>query len=538
MHEGRKYISTTYRKITFSLKDNANNRIEDLRNKITNYQMIKRQPTFKQMAFETAIRNPERYKKILSAVYPFVNQKLDDSVLLKIVSSLYLNEIVTSEEVPIREDSTIDSISAAVIEVNSTRRADGGFPMGYQSRFWTYMRTLSEMGFVYAQYNEKFLFSDISIKLINNELDEQEAFSLQAMKYNRKSPYRNVSNDFNYFRFILEVLNIKERLTYEQFIVSTFSNNGNVNEFLTIIENNKFADLQDVETFLRREYGTTLKSQTILRDYPDVVLRLLNITGFISVQFAGKVFICRNLKNDEYINDLLKIKIDLTDNEKSNTLQHFQRLETYNTDLLQIVIKHKEDLTGLDGFDYTQKIAKIIENYKLTEEIITEGIRNLDKTNTIPEFKYISEPLKLEFYISLIVALKYGNQFAIKPNYKTDYIGLPISTASGNMGDIEVYSRTIYWLIEVTLIRNKTQQLNSETTSVLRHLLEDNKINSYLSKYLSLVAPAIHEDTKNFLDYSVVLHKSKDQNLYIKAYDFENFIDIGKKQFYRYGKIY
>ena len=81
--------------------------------------------------------------------------------------------------------------------MNSTLCADGGFPQGYQSRFWTYVRTLSEMGFVLAQYGQPLQFSEISLKLINNEIDEQEAFSIQAMKYKRRSPYRNVSNYFN-----------------------------------------------------------------------------------------------------------------------------------------------------------------------------------------------------------------------------------------------------------------------------------------------------------------------------------------------------
>ena len=61
--------------------------------------------------------------------------------------------------------------------------------------------------------------------------------------------------------------------------------------------------------------------------------------------------------------------------------------------------------------------------------------------NIIPEFKYIAEPLKLEFYLSLILALKYGKKFAIRPNYKADYIGLQFLTHKGNTGDIEVYSR-------------------------------------------------------------------------------------------------
>jgi small nuclear ribonucleoprotein (snRNP)-like protein len=486
---------------------------------------VKRKPTYKQMAFETAVRNPERYKGILTAISPYMNRILNNETLLQVVASMYLNRFVTSEGVEITENSTVESISEAVKSVNITRKADGGFPEGYPSRFWTYVRTLSEMGFVLAQYEQPLQFSEIALRLINNEIDEQEAFSLQAMKYNRKSPYRNVSNDFNYFRFILEVLKQRERISYEQFIISTFSKDGNVEEFFRIIDNNTFNHFVEVETFLRKEYGTNLKGQTILRDYPDVVLRLLIITGFISIQFRGKVFIYRNIANDDYINELLSVSIDLSEAEKELSTLHFKKLETYNNVLLRVVYKHRHELIEQDGFEYAKKVAEIIRLYELNEDKIIESIRHIGTTkNVVPAFKYIAEPLKLEFYLSLILALKYGNRFAIRPNYKADYIGLPISHAPGNTGDIEVYSNKLYWLIEVTLIRNKTQQLNSETTSVLRHFLEGNK--AYLEKYLSFVAPFIHQDTKEFYDYSIVRHKIKNQNLNIKPYSIDEFVEV------------
>lgn len=488
---------------------------------------IKRTATYKQMAFETAVRNPERYKKILYAISPFINKILNKETLLQVVSSMYLNGIVKSEGVEISENSTIESIKNAVVSVNSTRRADGGFPQGFQSRFWTYVRTLSEMGFVFAQYEQPLQFSEIALNLIKDEIDEQEAFSIQAIKYNRRSPYRNVSNDFNYFKFILEVLKQRPRISYEQFIISTFSNDGNVKDFLKIIDENTFGSPTEVEAFLRTKYGTTLKGQTILRDYPDVVLRVLIITGFVSIQFRGKVFIYRNIANDDYINDLISVNVELTNNEKENPSLHFAKLETYNKQLLQIVKKHRIELIEKDGFEYVQKVSEIIKLYELNEEKIVESIGNIGTSkNIIPAFKYIAEPLKLEFYLSLILALKYGNEFAIRPNYKADYIGLPISHAPGNTGDIEVYSNNLYWLIEVTLIRNKTQQLNSETTSVVRHFLEDNKINKYLSKYLSFVAPFIHQDTKEFYDYSIVRHKIKDQSFNLKSYSISEFINV------------
>ena len=383
------------------------------------------------------------------------------------------------------------------------------------------------MRFVLAQYQQPLQFSEIAKKLIDNEIDEQEAFSIQAMKYNRRSPYRNVSNDFNYFKFILEVLKQRERISYEQFIISTFSNDGNVKDFLKIINKNSFGELSEVETFLRAKYGANLKTQTILRDYPDVVLRLLVITGFVSIQFRGKVFIYRNIANDDYINDLLSVNVELTDKEKEIPSSYFTKLETYNNQLLKIVGEHREKVVEKDGVEYVQKVSEIIKMYELDEEKIVESIGYIGTSKSIiSAFKYIAEPLKLEFYLSLILALKYGNKFAIRPNYKADYIGLPISHAPGNTGDIEVYSKKLYWLIEVTLIRNKTQQLNSEITSVIRHFLEDNKINNYLSKYLSFIAPIIHQDTKEFYDYSIVRHKIKDQSFNLKPYSIPEFIDI------------
>jgi hypothetical protein len=218
-------------------------------------------PTFKQMAFETAVRNPERYKGILQAIFPFIGESLNDEVLLKIVSQLYLERIVSSVCVEINEDSTIDSIAEQVKYVNRTRKADGGFPAGYQSRFWTYVRTLSELGFVFAQYNQTLKFSQIALMLINNDIDEQEAFSIQAMKYNRRSPYRNVLNDFNYFKFLLQVLTRIEKLSYEQFIVSTFSQNGDVDKFLEIINENDFKNFNEVLTFVKDRFGANLKKK-------------------------------------------------------------------------------------------------------------------------------------------------------------------------------------------------------------------------------------------------------------------------------------
>ncbi len=495
---------------------------------------IKRKPTYKQMAFETAVRNPERYIDILTAFEEFNGVILNDENLLQIVSKLYVEKIVSSKEIEVFENTEIDNIKENVAEVNSTRRADGGFPQGYASRFWTYMRTPAELGLVYARYNEPFKLSHICKKLIKREIDEQEAFSIQAIKYNRKNPYRNVSNDFNFFTFIIKVLlELKKEsksLSYEQFIVAMFSQNGNVKELLKLLKNNKFKDYDDVFDFVREEYKINTKFKTITQDYPDVVRRLFIISGFISVRFSGKKLIQVNENKLSFIEKLLSFDFTLDDDEKVNAKAYFEKLDTQNNELLQLLeTSRKEDV--IDGVQYSNKLFSIIDDYKIDEKTIVESIEKIGtKRTVIDEFKEIPEPLKLEFYISILIALKYGKEYAIRPNYKADHIGKPYSHAPGNKGDIEIFSKDIYWLIEVTLIRNKTQQLNHETANVIRHLYSNVEFSNKLTKYLSFVAPIIHDDVKEFFDYSIIKSRSNDYEVSIKPYNLNEFVQVTQKR--------
>lgn len=486
------------------------------------------------MAFETAVRSPERYIGFLTALKDFEGQILNDKSLLEMVSHLYLTGEVSSNKIKITETTKIEDIKEKVIELNSTRRADGGFPAGYQSRFWTYMRTLSELGFVYAQYGEELKFSDIAKMLINRKIDEQEAFSIQAMKYNRKSPYRNVSNDFNFFRFMLGVLLAlrakKQRLSYEQFIIAMLSKNGDINNFLSIIKENRFKDYDDVYNFARTRFGVTARFKTVINDYPDVVRRLFIISGFITIRYSGKKLIEINENKLEYIQDLLKSDFLFSDEEKTIPQNYFDKLNT-NTEEFLSIARQYEEADKIDGKVYVNKIFSIIANYKIDENIILKSIEKIgSRTVIIEEFKEIPEPLKLEFYISILVALKYGREFAIRPNYKTDHIGKPYSHAPGNIGDIEIYSSKIYWLIEVTLIRNKTQQLNHETTSVIRHLYSNDEFKSHFIKYLSFVAPTVHEDTKEFYDISIVKNQKKGFRVNLKPYSINEFVEVTREK--------
>lgn len=481
---------------------------------------------YKQITFDSAVRNPERYIGILECIKEFEGLILNDANLLKIVSKLYLEGIVSSDKIVIEESTKIEDIQDSVVEVNESKKAIGGFPAGYASRFHHYTWLPKELGLVFASYNEPFLFSELGRMFVEKEIAEQEVFSVQAMKYNSKSPFRKNSNDFNFFKFILGVLLKKSRISYEQFIIATFSKNGNVDEFIKITDENSFNSPDEAYDFLKENDYNVTKFDTVTKTYPDVLRRVLIISGFISIRYLGKRMIELNENKRDYINELLSIDFNLSEEQKKNPKDYFEALNSKNKEYLDIVFKYRDE-DKIDGKIYLNKIFSIIDEYNINEEIIIESISKIGtRGSVIDEFMEIPDPLKLEFYISILIAIKYGKEFAIRPNYKADHIGKPYSHAPGNKGDIEIFSKEIYWLIEVTLIRNKTQQLNHETANVIRHLYSNEEFNDRLIKYLSFVAPVIHQDVREFFDYSIVRSRSNEYDVSLRPYDLQEFVEV------------
>lgn len=478
---------------------------------------VRQKPRFKQMSLETAVRNPERYKDILSILVEYENAVLNDENLLEIVTHLYREGIVSALRLDF-DKMTISEQKKAVKKVNSTRRADGGFPKGVASRFWTYVRTLSEFGFLYATYNEKLVISNIAKLLVKEEIDDQIAFATQAAIFNRKSPHRNVSNDYNYFKFITQVLiklnKLNKTLSYEQFVVSLFSKNGNAVDFIQEINANTFLDDNAVYEYLVENYLVNNKIGTVTKDYPDAVIRLLKITGFISIKYLGKLKIMINHDKLEFIEKIFSNDYLFSDEQKLDRKMFYNQFASYSNQL----IKTTASWTIESQEDVHIKLKRVVDDYNINIEKITILLSNFVAKRD-REFKYVPDPLKLEFYLSILLYLVFGQDHIVAPNYKVDSLGMPISHAPGNHGDIYVYSDVINWLIEVTLIRNKQQQLNHETTSVIRHLEEDERDN-----YLSFVAPFIHADTKAFYDNEIIRMLLSDKLVYLETYSITDFV--------------
>ncbi len=490
----------------------------------------KRKREYKPMAFDTAVRNPERIRGFIQILLPYEGRVLDENTILNILLDYYHEGIALTQIVNKDEELDRKQLMERIIKKCSSRNSDFGYPKGFPARFGTYMRTPSEFGLVFARYGKELKISSLAKEYLNDRIDTLTVFSLAWMINNRKSPYRRVLNNFNFLNFIIKVLKIKKRLSYEQFKIAILSDDGNVDDFIKTIENNSFSNDDEVYEYylqIQTDRGQQiLKKDTVTTDYPDCVLRHINITNLIQTRYIGKVFIELNHSMEDYIDDLLTLLCKFREDELEDEELYFLKITKHIPQLLNFSAKYS--IKTINPNESTIKIKKIIEDYNLTREKIIQiiqSISNSGKNNRTDEiFKYITQnaPTQYEFYIALLIYLYYGDEFYIKPNYKMDDSGLPITFASAYKGDIEVYShdKNTYWLVEVTLIRNRQQQLNSETTSVIRHWKNQKEYSE--KRYLSFIAPIIHEDTSRFYENSINECKV---NEFLKYFTTDNFIE-------------
>lgn len=467
---------------------------------------------FKQMSLEVAVRNPERYEGILKTFAKFEGTVLDDKGVLNVYSQLYLDEVVSADA--LSDEILTKKFVCNWIVNNCSHNNEWGYPTGYQAAFTRYLKTLSEFGFIYAQYNQELRLSPVAKALVSGKITLSEAFALQSMRFWRKSPYRRVLNDFNFFEFIIDaMIELKKkghRLSYNQLMVGLFSDDGNVKDFLSLLENNKVGDDADkAYALVKRKYSQVdaehakaAKIESAFRDYGNTVFRVLQLTGFVTVEYTGVLMLTPNENRMPLYKALKEKNFFVSETAKEDEEEYFEQLGSFDASLESLILSYREKVDHSTA-EYNKKIPNIINSYGLTADSIEQAlvrVSNGDKKGK-DTFWFIQDPVKFEFLLTLFVYTYYGDTFEYKPNFICDEAGIPYSHAPGNIGDIEIFNKDRYWLIEATLIRSKNQQVNNETVNLFRHI--DDTIDG--QKYLTLVAPYIHEDTKLIFNVASII---------------------------------
>lgn len=245
-----------------------------------------------------------------------------------------------------------------------------------------------------------------------------------------------------------------------------------------------------------------------IRDYTDACFRYLRYTGLVSISHKNRSisFYPDKLKEVDFILtnvDRRPVFTDDTDGYKkylfniavpvlyvdniANVIDHLMRISDYTK--RQLAGKSIEELKDLrDAIVAERKEAVIraqvteIKSYALYSEII-------DTYNEILSDGYYDAPLMLEYNTWRAMTMLDGGD--IKGNFKFDDVGQPLSTASGNMPDIECDYDDFVLSVEVTMQQGQ-RQYESEGEPVARHYGQMKK-RTGKDAYCLFIAPTINK---------------------------------------------
>ena len=352
----------------------------------------------------------------------------------------------------------------------------------------------------------------------------QEVFLRQLLKFQLPSPYhveRNAIAGTFYVHPYLEIMRLireLEYLTFDELKIfaiqltdyrrfddikaaviafrKTKSEHTNsyenlIKDFIQMTVLSIYGDEIRNEDYRTRETPTVSKKEFIakkhatLRDYADACFRYLRYTGLVSISHSNRTisFHSDKLPEVDYILTTVERDPIFLDNGVGFKAQLFSASEP----MLYCDIQENITDTIMRISDYTKRQldGRTLDELKdLRDEIVqkhrdavigeqVEEIRSyslyseiIDTYNEIVSGGLFDAPLMLEYNTWRAMTMLNGGE--IKGNLKFDDAGQPLSTAAGNMPDIECDYGDFALSVEVTL-QSGQRQYEAEGEPVARH---------------------------------------------------------------------
>lgn len=375
----------------------------------------------------------------------------------------------------------------------------------------------------------------------------QEIFLRQLLKFQLPSPYHVETNKQNKIFFIkpyLEIIRLirdLEKLSFDELkvfaltltdyrhydmvkneIIKFRMEKGTYKGHYKKYIDEKWTDLllhiyaDDIHTGKTKTRETIDKSlkkflatkKSNARDYADACFRYLRYTGLVSISHKNRSisFFSDKLSDVDYILktvDRTPILIDNLEGYKKylsdasipslhvdhieNIIDHIMRIGNYTRRQLEgKSIEELKDIRDAIVTEHREAVIKTqvskIKSYALYTEII-------DTYNEIISDGYFDAPLMLEYNTWRAMTMLNGGN--IKGNFNFDDIGQPLSTAAGNMPDIECDYGDFVLSVEVTMQQGQ-RQYESEGEPVARHFGQMRKRTGKES-YCLFIAPTINK---------------------------------------------
>lgn len=505
---------------------------------------------FKVYSINTTIRNPKRNADFLKLFKKYDKLVMDNINTYKYFFDLVQNGIYTFTNIPISVKEKLES----GIELSDDEVIDAieknPQATGLHGRVMTQLRALKDQGFLRfekaARGQNKITITKLGHEIIDNEIDGTITYTKAMIGLHAKNPARssmlNESVPFLNTLFVINEVNKEWRnmghepkgiLRHEfgTFVLSMKDCDYKraANDIIEYRKRNRYKiNEKDIINHLNKNDILELKMNSVIADYPDDVFRKFEMTGLL---VARGQFGYRYIDFSKY--NMEKVKIILED-YKNYSFKHFTTEDDYyfylenikipwekdelirrkviesKCDVLGLKFDEKLDLTSqeqmLDQMFYRKALDNAIKDIEL--ELIKQELKILAGTSDAEtKFGDLGEPLRLEYLLALLLGKIYGTSKLVS-NIIYAENGKPLHYAPAGKSDIILYDEKGSYILEPTMQKGRNQQLNNETTNIVRHV-EIEKEKSGLDFRVLMIAPVIHIDVTRFFKYMVVSEDAK-----------------------------
>lgn len=243
-----------------------------------------------------------------------------------------------------------------------------------------------------------------------------------------------------------------------------------------------------------------------MRDYADACIRYLRATGMVNISHVGKTLSIAEEKIEEvdyFLNTIDREPFYVEDKKEYSEYlgnPNIPALWSDNRDRILSRLKNEFPNITIDEKTPAGKLKDILDNslYIRQQDILYKEVASIknkqeydDIQNTfeqIDKANLYDGPLMLEWNVWRAMTMLDGGN--ISANLKFDDFGKPMSTAQGNMADIECDYDSFAVTVEVTTASGQ-RQYEMEGEPVARHLGKFKK-STGKETYCLFIAPTIN----------------------------------------------
>lgn len=516
---------------------------------------------YKVFSINTTVRNPKRNRDFLVLFEPFDGKVFDSDSSYRYLYELIKHGVYQVSDIPAEVKSKWENDIELTPE--EIRRAIDDNPQacGQHGRVMTQLRALKDQGFLMfapaGRGKNKISITQLGRDIINNVKDPTIAYTKAMLGLHAMSPSRvtllNKARPFLNTLFVIEAVNKKWQALgnkpkgillheFAAFVLSMKDCNYQAAAERIIDYRLRFrsdADKRYIESYLESEDILPLKFDSLVRDYPDEVFRKFEMTGLLKRHGSYYTYIDFSSYNYSKVQEILRSYANYKWEEFSSVEDYYRFLENQsipwesNEFIRKKVVDEKAKVLGitlnpnssleeneqlLDRMFYTHALESAVKRYDYSfigRELLILAKGGKGKS----ELDSISEPLRLEYLLALYFGKRYGLKGLIS-NIIYNEDGLPLHCAAGGKSDIIFHSEEGSYILEPTMITSKAQQLNNETSNIVRHV-KDEESKSNLKYRVMMIAPRVHTDVADYFQY-----KAERESLKITPLSIERTIGL------------